>query len=138
MIAEAPAYDLPEMKLELARFLIAAQKRSSGSIGGRRRAGARHYRTWPLAVTMGPHDDEPQFSAALHDASPEGIGFLFNRRLKVGRTLYLKLFGFMDSPMRIPAVVRHVTPHPHGYLVGCEFAVDTDDVYSLLGACVGR
>lgn len=136
MIAEAPAYDLPEMKLELVRFLVAARKRSSVSVGGRRRAGPRHRRTWPLVVTMGPDDDEPQFSAALHDASPEGIGFLFDRRLRVGRTLYLKLFGYMDSPLRIPAVVRHVTPRPHGYLVGCEFAVDTDEVYTLLGGCV--
>lgn len=137
MIAEAPVHGLAEIKLELVRFLVAVRKRSFVSMGGRRHAGERYRRTWPLVVTMGPDDDEPQFSAAMHDASPEGIGFLLDRRLRVGRTLYLKLFGYMDSPLRIPAVVRHVTPRPHGYLVGCEFAVDTDEVYALLGSCLG-
>ncbi len=137
MIAEAPVRGLAEMKQELVRFLVATRKRSSASVPGRRRSAERHRRTWPLVVTMGPDDDEPQFSAALHDASPEGVGFLFDRRLRVGRTIYLKLFGYMDSPLRIPAVIRHVTPRRHGYLVGCEFAVDTDEVYVLLESCLG-
>jgi len=136
MIAEAPVYDAAELKQHLVRFLVTTQKRSSVGLGGGRRGAERHHRTWPLRVSMGINGEQPEWSAALHDASAQGIGFLLDRRLRVGTTVYLNLFGFTDSPARVPAVIRHVTPHRHGYLVGCEYAMDTDDLCALIDDCV--
>ena len=129
MITAEPVSDLCEVRIELARFLIVTQKRSHTTIAGHRREVTRHRRTWPLTFALSCDDGAPEFSAALHDASPQGVGFLCDRRVAVGATIQLKLFAYSDSVLRVPAVVRHVTRRQHGYLIGCEFAIDTDDIF---------
>ena len=66
-------------------------------------------------------------SAALHNASKDGIGFLCDCEFPVGGRVLIKLFWHESSALRVPAVVRHTTPHKGVTLVGCEFALDDEE-----------
>jgi len=112
---------------EICRFLEAARKRSEHDGHHRRRARRRHARSWPLLVSISGKPFEPDVSAALHNASDLGIGFLSPVSLLVGSTVYVKLFCYDDFCPRVPATVRHVTPTEHGFLVGCEFDLNNPD-----------
>jgi hypothetical protein len=109
------------VRREVDRFLEAARKRSEHDGHHRRRARRRHHRSWPLLVSVSGRPFDPEISAALHNASELGIGFLSPNNLLVGSTVYLKLFCYDDFCPRVPVTVRHVTATRHGFLIGCEF-----------------
>lgn len=114
------------VRAELTRFLEAAQKRSEHDGHHRRRARRRHHRSWPLLVSISGRASDADISAALHNASELGIGFLSPVRMLVGSTIYIKLFSYDDFCPRVPATVRHVTQTRHGFLVGCEFEMNNE------------
>ena len=109
---------------EIDRFIAAARERSEYDIDTRRRAMRRYHRSWPLLVSYLRGDDE--ISAALHNASVGGIGFLCERKFPVGKLVLVKLFWHDDLALRVPAAVRHLTPYPEATLVGCEFVIDDE------------
>jgi len=109
------------VRREVSRFLEAARKRSEHDGRHRRRARRRHARSWPLLVSINGKPFEPDVSAALHNASDLGVGFLSPISMLVGATVYVKLFCYDDFCPRVPAVIRHVTSTEHGFLIGCEF-----------------
>jgi hypothetical protein len=109
---------------EIDRFVTAARERGEYDIDTRRRAMRRYHRSWPLLVcNLRGHDE---ISAALHSASPGGIGFLCTRQFPLGRILLVKLFWHEEDGLRVPAAVRHVTPHHGAILIGCEFALNDE------------
>ena len=121
-IASTPAYlPVAVVRREIDRFLEAARKRSEHDDHQRRRARRRHHRSWPLLVSLSGKPYDIDISAALHDASSLGIGFLSPIQLLAGSVVYLKLFCYDDFCPRVPALVRHVTQTEHGFLVGCEY-----------------
>jgi len=87
----------------------------------RRRKRVRYSRSWPLAVFEPNRVAGVCVAAALHNASAQGIAFLTHRRFDVGATVLVRLFWHDDQSPQVPAVIRHVTATPDGYLVGCEF-----------------
>lgn len=109
------------VRQEVSRFLEAARKRSEHDGHHRRRARRRHHRSWPLTVSISGKPFSRDVSVALHNASELGIGFLSPIRMLAGSTVYIKLFCYDDFCPRVPALIRHVTPTEHGFLVGCEF-----------------
>ncbi|MBI4578727.1 MAG: PilZ domain-containing protein [Planctomycetes bacterium] len=123
MSATVPAGYAPVtvVRREVDRFLEAARKRSEQDGHHRRRARRRHHRSWPLLVSLTGRPFDADISAALHNASDLGIGFLSPVNVVPGATVYLKLFCYDDFCPRVPAKVRHVTHTRHGFLVGCEF-----------------
>lgn len=119
------------IRREIDRFLEAARKRSDiHRHHHRRRARRRHHRSWPLLVSVSGKPFEHEISAALHNASELGIGFLSPVSMLAGSTVYLKLFSYDDFCPRVPARVRHVTSTEHGFLVGCEFELADEAVCS--------
>lgn len=128
----APANPVVAVRHEIDRFVEAARKRSEHDPSQRRRSCRRYHRSWPLLVSfdrapfgMGEHadlnDEHADISVALHNGSELGIGFLSPQSMIIGATVFIKLFAYDDGCPRVPAVVRHVTPTVHGYLIGCEF-----------------
>ena len=113
------------MRREVDRFIDAARVRSEYDIDTRRRAMRRYHRSWPLLVS--PASADTELSAALHNASSEGIGFLCDHSFRVGSLLWVKLFWHEDTGLRVPAIVRHVTPYRHAHLVGCQFSLDDEE-----------
>ena len=103
------------------RFVEAAQQRADTHPTFGRRSSKRHSRSWPLAVGFQQRDRDLHETAALHNASLQGIAFLFRYRLEAGATISVHLFSLETDTEPVPAVVRHVTPTRNGYLVGCEF-----------------
>ena len=71
---------------------------------------------------MGP----TEISAALHNASADGIGFLCEEPVEVGSLVLIKLFWLGDAGLWVPAIVRHIQDHRQALLVGCRFAVDDE------------
>jgi hypothetical protein len=114
------------VRREVSRFLDAARKRSEHDEHHRRRARRRHHRSWPLLVSVNGKAFDLDISAALHNASDLGIGFLSPVSMVTGATVYLKLFCYDDFCPRVPALVRHVTTTEHGFLVGCEFELGNE------------
>jgi hypothetical protein len=113
------------MRREIDRFVQAARVRSESQVENLRRANQRYHRSWPLLVAaLGGTED---VSAALHNASTGGVGFLCDCEFPVGGTVLIKLFWHESSSLRVPAVVRHTTPHKGVMLVGCEFALDDEE-----------
>ena len=112
---ELRAVDL--IRTEIERFADAARRRSECDPVHRRRSRRRYHRSWPLAVLY----DGVEMSAALHNASDEGIAFLSCGPIEPGRIVFIKLFCYEESCPYVPAVVRHSTPTEHGHLIGCEF-----------------
>jgi hypothetical protein len=119
-IVDLRAVDL--IRTEIERFAEAARHRSECDPAHRRRSRRRYHRSWPLAVLSNGVD----MSAALHNASDEGIAFLSCGPIEPGSVVFLKLFCYDESRLYVPAVVRHSTGTEHGYLIGCEFAL-TDE-----------
>ncbi len=113
------------IRREIDRFIDAARVRSEYDIDTRRRAMRRYHRSWPLLICRPRRTEE--LSAALHNASSEGIGFLCDQKFAAGSLILVKLFWHEDGGLRVPAVVRHVTDYRHASLVGCEFALDDED-----------
>lgn len=74
-----------------------------------------------VAILEGPTLHE--WSAALHDASQDGLGFMCNRLFEKQELVFVKLFWHEATALYIPAFVRHVNPGPSGVLVGVEFAL---------------
>lgn len=74
-----------------------------------------------IATLEGPTLNE--WSAALHDASADGLGFMCNRLFEQQELVFVKLFWHEATALYIPAFVRHVNPGPSGVLVGVEFAL---------------
>ena len=114
------------VRREVSRFLEAARKRSEHDTHHRRRSRRRHHRSWPLLISVNGKPFDSDISAALHDASDLGIGFLSPVSMMIGATVYLKLFCYDDFCPRVPAVVRHVTKTKHGFLVGCEYELGNE------------
>ena len=112
------------MSREIDRFVSVAGQRSEHGIDTRRRALRRYHRSWPLLISSLGNDDE--ISAALHNVSPGGIGFLCSRGFPIGRVVLVKLFWHEDLGLRVPATVRHVTSRREAVLVGCEFVIDDE------------
>jgi hypothetical protein len=110
------------MRAEIDKFMSAARERCEFDIDTRRRAMRRYHRSWPLVVYLPKSMQE--VSAALHSASASGIGFLCDQGLHVDQVIYIKLFWHDDHGLRVPAIVRHATPHRDVYLIGCEYAVE--------------
>lgn len=106
---------------EVVRFMSFICQRCECDATPGRRADTRYHRTWPLRVTLDPTSPDREWGVALHNASERGIGFLTSRPLAVNQTVFVKLFWDEDDAPHIPALVRHVTATPHGYLVGCSF-----------------
>lgn len=109
---------------EIERFADAARRRSESDPVHRRRSKRRYHRSWPLAVLC----DGEEMSAALHNASDEGLAFLTCGPVNAGSTVFLKLFCYDESGQYVPAVVRHCTYSEHGYLVGCEFELADENL----------
>lgn len=114
---ELHAVDMVREAVE--RFAEAVRHRSESDPIQRRRSKRRYQRSWPLAVRY----NGAQMSAALHNASDEGIAFLSPGPILPGTVVFVKLFCYDDSATYVPAIVRHSTNTEHGHLVGCEFAV---------------
>ena len=109
---------------EIDRFIQAAKVRSEYDIDTRRRSMRRYHRSWPLLVCDDAGTRET--SAALHSASSEGIGFVCREGFDLGQVLLIKLFWHDQQALRVPAVVKHVSPQGDAVLVGCQFAVDNE------------
>ncbi len=105
---------------EVASFIEEARRRSEVDPIHRRRADRRYHRSWPLKVLIGARD----ISAALHNASNLGLGFMSTLPVEPNTVVFLKLFCHVRGRPRVPAVVRHATPVDHGYLVGCEYLLN--------------
>jgi hypothetical protein len=114
------------VRREVSRFLEAARKRSEHDEHHRRRARRRHHRSWPLSISVNGKPFDTDVSAALHDASELGIGFLSPVSMLAGSTVYLKLFCYDDFCPRVPALVKHVTRTKHGFLIGCEYDLSNE------------
>jgi hypothetical protein len=113
------------VRREIDRFVTYARQRSFSDAHNRRRNHRRYHRSWPLLVSYKDGQSLQDVSVALHDASPEGVGFLSSRALPVGALVHIKLFWHDESAYRVPATVRHATQTDHGWLIGCSF--NTDD-----------
>lgn len=109
------------MSREVDRFILAARERGEYDAVARRRTMRRYHRSWPLLIGNSNGDDE--ISAALHNASANGIGFLCGRAFAVGQLVLIKLFWHDEAGLWVPAAVRHVTPCHNAMLIGCEFAL---------------
>ncbi len=118
------------MRREVDRFVEAARVRSEYDIDTRRRAMRRYHRSWPLLVSSA--DGVHEYSAALHNASSEGIGFLCDQSVPVDGLVFINLFWYENSGLRVPAIVKHVTGYRGGKLVGCQFALN-DEAACLAG-----
>jgi hypothetical protein len=112
------------MRREVDRFIRFASQRSCLDASNGRRKRPRHHRSWPLLVSMRQLPGMGDISVALHDASEGGIGFLSHVRVRGGTRLYVKLFWYERGGYRVPVTVRHATPTPDGWLIGCSFDVD--------------
>ncbi len=103
-------------------FVEAIRSRGEPETESPQRSVRRYHRSWPLGVSWnGPGGGD--ICVALHDASYQGVSFLCDHRFEVGGHLFVRLFWHDDTAPAVPAVVRHATPTPNGYLVGCEFNV---------------
>ena len=109
------------MRREIDRFVEAARVRSEYDIDTRRRAMRRYHRSWPLLVC--PAEGVGEYSAALHNASIDGIGFLCDCDEPPQGLVFIKLFWHDISALRVPAIVKHATSYAGGILVGCQFAL---------------
>jgi hypothetical protein len=112
------------MRQEIDRFVEAARVRAEYDIDTRRRAMRRYHRSWPLLVSDA--DGITEYSAALHNASVDGIGFLCDCPLPLQGLVFIKLFWHENSALRVPAVVKHTTRCSGGILVGCQFALNDE------------
>jgi hypothetical protein len=110
------------IRSEVERFTDVARQRSESDPVQRRRSRRRYQRSWPLAVML----DGADVSAALHNASDEGIAFLSHNPVMPDTVVFIKLFCYDESAAYVPAVVRHSTSTEHGYLIGCEFALSDE------------
>jgi hypothetical protein len=121
----SPAVVTTLMRREVDRFVKAAQVRSECDMDTRRRAMRRYHRSWPLLVSDA--DGIHEYSAALHNASVDGIGFLCECDHPPEGLVYIKLFWHENTALRVPAVVKHATKVTGGVLVGCRFALNNHD-----------
>ncbi len=106
---------------EIRRFQEYARLRATKDPEMRRRSQQRYHRSWPLLIS---HIDNGVFiehSAALHDACDHGIGFMCDELHAMDAQLFVRLFWYDSTALRIPAAVRHVTTTPQGNLIGTEF-----------------
>lgn len=126
-MSQAPAMTTAAalVRREIDRFVNFARQRSYSDVHNRRRTHRRYHRSWPLLVAFNNDGKHEDVSVALHDASPEGVGFLSNRPIPVGTVIHVKLFWHDETAYRVPATIRHSTQTDHGYLIGCSF--NTDD-----------
>lgn len=120
-IATAPTDVIRE---EIERFVDVAQRRSDSQPASRRRTTERYHRSWPLTVAV----NGLEFSAALHNASRPGLAFLSSLPIPPDTVVFVRLFSHNPAAPRVPALVRHATPGEHGYLIGCEFMPDNEDL----------
>lgn len=120
-VAQCAADQVETLQNEIAKFIDAASRRAEVDGARRRRHRMRYHRSWPLAVYDIEQATGACFTAALHNASTQGIAFLTKRRFDLDSTVLIRLFWHDDQSPQVPAVIRHVTPTREGYLVGCEF-----------------
>ncbi|MCG3137616.1 MAG: hypothetical protein HJJLKODD_01464 [Phycisphaerae bacterium] len=106
---------------EIQRFREYAELRSTKDVLHARRRHKRVHRSWPLLIAVIRNETLQEYSAALHDASPTGIGFMSDHEFMLGERVYIKLFWHEAAALRIPSIVRHLTPHAGGLLIGTEF-----------------
>ncbi len=116
-----PCFELFER--EITRFRSFAEQRSGHDGLPLRRRRKRFHRSWPLEITVGRDGSAQHYSAALHDASEIGLGFMSDHMFEKDTIVYIKLFWHESTALRIPAIVRHTNPGPNGVLVGVEFAI---------------
>ncbi len=116
-----PCFKLFEREIE--RFRSFAVQRAGHDGPPSRRRRRRYHRSWPLEVTVGQNGSTQHHSAALHDASEFGIGFMSQCLFEKNAVVYVKLFWHEATALRIPAIVCHSKPGPNGVLVGVEFAI---------------
>ena len=116
-----PCFELFER--EITRFRGFAQQRAGHDGPPLRRRRKRYHRSWPLEVAVYENGSMQQYSAALHDASEAGMGFMSDHVFEKDTIVYIKLFWHEATALRIPAIVRHSNPVPDGAMVGVEFAI---------------
>lgn len=109
---------------EIARFLAATRRRSERDLYLGKRAYRRHYRSWPLLVTSLRPQSEGDVSAALCNASEDGLAFRCARCFQVGHVLAVKLFWHDPTSGRVPVVVIHHETDGDIAVVGCAFILD--------------
>lgn len=123
MLRASPHPCLELFENEIKRFHEYSQLRSTIDEYTFRRSYKRHHRSWPLLIASVADNCLQEYSAALHDASPEGIGFICEQHFPVDSLIYIKLFWHDATALPVPAIVRHVSPAPAGLLVGAEYAL---------------
>ena len=116
-----PCFELVERGI--TRFRSLAEQRAGHDGPPLRRRRKRYHRSWPLEVAVHEGGSMQQYSAALHDASEAGMGFMSDHMFEKDTVVYIKLFWHEATALRIPAIVRHSNPGPNGVLVGVEFAI---------------
>ncbi len=112
---------------EIQRFRRFARQRSTRDRVTRRRRHKRYHRSWPLLVATYRSGALVECSAALHDASPGGIGFMCERSFEPGTQIFIRLFWHEATALRIPAIVRHIARSSRGVLVGSQFDLNNVD-----------
>ena len=120
-VSAHPCFELFER--EITRFRSFAEQRAGHDGPPSRRQRKRYHRSWPLEITVGRESSAQHYSAALHDASEIGMGFMSDHMFEKDTIVYIKLFWHEATALRIPAIVRHSNPGPNGVLVGVEFAI---------------
>ncbi len=108
---------------EITRFRSFAEQRAGHDGPPLRRRRKRYHRSWPLEIAVGMDGSTHHYSAALHDTSEIGMGFMSDHMFEKDAVVYIKLFWHEATALRIPAIVRHSNPGPNGVLVGVEFAI---------------
>jgi hypothetical protein len=122
----------PLLAREIERFGQYVRRRATADHRLLQRRHVRYERSWPLLVaTLAPDGSITESSAALHDASQGGIGFLCDHTFRVDQLIFVRLFWYDSHALRIPAVVRHVSPIPAGQLTGAEYAIEDDQACEL-------
>ena len=120
-VSAHPCFEL--FQREITRFRSFAEQRAGHDGPPSRRRRKRYHRSWPLEITVGRESSAQHYSAALHDASEIGMGFMSDHMFEKDTIVYIKLFWHEATALRIPAIVRHSNPGPNGVLVGVEFAI---------------
>lgn len=107
---------------EIERFQRYARLRSTTDQFTVRRRALRCQRSWPLVIGSHAAGALVEHSAALHDASCDGIGFMTEHRYEANQLVFVRLFWHDPAALWIPAIVRHVQDTSGARLVGTQYA----------------
>jgi len=116
------------LQREVNKFLAVSRRRSEHDLYLGRRSSRRYYRNWPLLISRIGRREVRDVSAALHNASESGLAFRSALSFPEGATLAAKLFWHDPRAYRVPMIVRHCENVSNGFIVGCEFALDDEEL----------